>query len=233
MDDIHANQQPPPLHLVRAHEDAPPWQADPRPTLWQLLRIWIAIGLASFGGGSSTLLLIQREFTEKHRWLTMEEFTRYWNLCIMTPGINLVAVTVLIGRKLGGVGGVLLSLAGLLVPSATITCLIAAAFKEIEHQAFIQAMLQGVVPATAGVMLLVAVNFARPLLRRGYQEGLPLLALSLAFMVLVALALIVFKISVALVVIAAALAGRLLFVHAPAEAAPATEGAGRDAEEVP
>ncbi|MBX5452091.1 MAG: chromate transporter, partial [Thermogemmatispora sp.] len=80
---------------------------EPLPSLWELLRIWILIGLQSFGGGSSTLLLIQREFTEKHRWLTIEEFARDWNLCIMTPGINLVAITVLIGRKLAGPWGVL------------------------------------------------------------------------------------------------------------------------------
>ncbi|WP_322480806.1 chromate transporter [Thermogemmatispora sp.] len=192
---------------------------EPLPSLWELLRIWILIGLQSFGGGSSTLLLIQREFTEKHRWLTIEEFARDWNLCIMTPGINLVAITVLIGRKLAGPWGVLVSLLGLLLPSATITALIAAGFQEIQHLAFIEAMFRGVVPATAGIMLVVAINFARPLLKQGYQEGPGMLALSLAFIVLVTLALIVGKITVVLVVLASALAGRFLFVRAPSLAA--------------
>src|ERR1700724_3996479 len=99
---------------------------------WQLFRIWASIGLQSFGGGASTTFLIQRTFIEKHSWLTMEEFLHLWNLCLLTPGINLVALTVLIGKKLGGAWGIVASLAGMLVPSAAITCLLAAIFKQIE-----------------------------------------------------------------------------------------------------
>ena len=85
---------------------------DPRPSKWLLFRIWASVGLQSFGGGASTTFLIQRAFIEKHRWLSMEEFMYFWNLCVLTPGINLVALTVLIGKKLGGVWGIVVSLAG-------------------------------------------------------------------------------------------------------------------------
>jgi len=102
---------------------------DPRPSKWQLFRIWASVGLQSFGGGASTTFLIQRAFIQKHRWLSMEEFMHLWNLCILTPGINLVALTVLIGKKLGGTWGIVVSLAGMLLPSAVITCLLAAIFK--------------------------------------------------------------------------------------------------------
>ncbi|MBX5455358.1 MAG: chromate transporter [Thermogemmatispora sp.] len=218
MNNFHADRQKPSTQPLPVTVDTTPAlqeTREPPPSVWELLRIWALIGLQSFGGGSSTLLLIQREFTERHRWLTIEEFARDWNLCIMTPGINLVAITVLIGRKLAGSWGVLVSLLGLLLPSAAITTLIAAGFQEIQHLAFVDAMFRGVVPATAGIMLVVAINFARPLLKQGYQEGIGMLLLSLAFIALVTLALIVGKIAVVFVVVASALAGRLLFVRAP------------------
>nr|BBH94165.1 hypothetical protein KTA_23640 [Thermogemmatispora argillosa] len=231
MDGFRTDQQKSSTQSLPASVSATPAclnSRDPLPSLWELLRIWILIGLQSFGGGSSTLLLIQREFTEKHRWLTIEEFARDWNLCIMTPGINLVAITVLIGRKLAGARGIVVSLLGLLLPSATITALIAAGFQEIEHLAFVDAMFRGVVPATAGIMLVVAINFARPLLKQGYQEGLSMLLLSLAFIALVTLALIVGKVTVVLVVIASALIGRFLFVHAPSLAATDQQPDGKE-----
>src|SRR2546423_3708850 len=112
---------------------------DPRPSKWLLFRIWASVGLQSFGGGASTTFLIQRAFIEKHRWLSMEEFMYFWNLCVLTPGINLVALTVLIGKKLGGVWGIVVSLAGLLLPSAAITCLFAATFLQVENDAAVQA----------------------------------------------------------------------------------------------
>src|SRR5438067_9367000 len=94
-------------HLRSTAQDSAP------PTLWTLLRIWAGIGLQSFGGGASTLLLIQRTFVEERAWVGADEMGRLWNLCLLTPGINLLALTVLLGRKLGGTWGIVASLVGL------------------------------------------------------------------------------------------------------------------------
>ena len=184
---------------------------DPRPGKWRLFRIWASIGLQSFGGGASTTLLIQRAFIEKHTWLSMEEFAHLWNLCILTPGINLVALTVLIGKKLGGTWGIVVSLAGLLLPSATITCLLAALFIQIEHIAAVQAIFRGVVPATGGIMLVVGLNFALPLIRKGYKEGYIYLLVSSVLLIACALAIIFLKLSVIIVILGAASLGTLFF----------------------
>lgn len=184
---------------------------DPRPGKWQLFRIWASIGLQSFGGGASTTLLIQRIFIEKHKWLSMEEFTHLWSLCLLTPGINLVALTILIGRKLGRARGIALSLAGLLLPSAAITCLLTAGFKAVENLPAVQAILRGVVPATGGIMLLVGLNFAQPLIRKGYKEGVLYLLLSSILVLASALAVILLKLSVVVVILGAAFLGALLF----------------------
>src|ERR1700694_2961497 len=182
---------------------------DPRPSKWLLFRIWASIGLQSFGGGASTTFLIQRAFIEKHRWLSMEEFIHLWNLCILTPGINLVAVTVLIGRKLGGAWGIAASLAGMLLPSALITCLLTAGFKSGEPLQAVQAILRGVFPATGGIMLLVGLNFALPLIRRGYKEGVLYLLASCVFIIACALAVVLLKLPVIAVVLGAIFLGAL------------------------
>jgi chromate transporter len=189
---------------------------DPRPSKWQLFRIWASVGLQSFGGGASTTLLIQRAFIEKHKWLSIEEFTYLWNLCVITPGINLVALTVLIGRKLGGVWGIVVSLAGLLLPSATITCLLAATYKQIENLAAVQAVLRGVIPATGAIMLLVGWNFALPIIRRGHKEGVLYLLGSSVVIIACALAIILLKISVIIIIPGAAFLGGLFFSPKPA-----------------
>ncbi|GCE18344.1 chromate transporter [Dictyobacter kobayashii] len=187
-------------------------QHDNQPGLWRLFLIWTGIGLQSFGGGATTNLLIQREFIEKRQWMTMEEYTHYWNLCLFAPGINLVALTILIGKKLGGNAGVFISLLGLLFPSATITCLIAAGFKQVEHVHSVQAILQGVVPATAGIMLLVGINFAQPQLLRAYKEGPLNLILSLGLIIMCTLAIII-KIPVFVVLSSTALLGVICFTR--------------------
>jgi len=181
------------------------------PGHWQLLRLWASIGLQSFGGGASTTFLIQRTFVERYHYLSAEEFTHFWSLCIPTPGVNLVAMTILIGRRLGGKWGILVSLVGLLVPSSAITCTLAALFQHIEHLAVVQAMLKGLVPASGALMLLVAGNFAWPILRTSAKEGTRMLLANGAVIVLCSLGVIVLKLSAILVVVSAIVLGALCF----------------------
>lgn len=192
----------------------------PRPGTLRLFRIWAIIGLQSFGGGASTTFLIQRTFIEKYSWLSMEEFLHLWNLCLLTPGINLVALTALLGKRFGGVRGIIASLAGLLLPSAAITCLLAALFLQIEHSAAVQAILRGVVPATAGIMLLVGVNFARPLLSRGQKEGWLFLLASAVIVLACACVIIFLQVSVVIVILGAVLLGALFFAPRPPAPVP-------------
>jgi chromate transporter len=140
-------------------------------TLWSLLALWSRISVQSVGGGSSTLFLIRREFIERHQWLSEEEYTRYWSLGQVPPGIILVAVCILMGRRLAGIGGIIVSLVGLLVPSAVLTALLTAGFALIQQVHLVQAMIRGVVPATAGVMLTISLQFALPPVRQSLQDG--------------------------------------------------------------
>jgi len=36
---------------------------------------------------------------EERGWVEEEEFARFWALCQIAPGINLIALTILIGEK--------------------------------------------------------------------------------------------------------------------------------------
>jgi chromate transporter len=177
------------------------------PTTWALLWIWSGIGLQSFGGGASTQLLIRRVFVERRRWVTDDELLGLWNLCQFTPGINLIALTILLGRRLGGPWGILASLAGMLLPSAAVTCLLAAGFEAIQHSAILHAVLRGVIPATAGIMAVVGLNFARPIIREARREGGWAIALAAALVAAGAAALIVLKLSVIVVLVGLALIG--------------------------
>ncbi|HEU5370570.1 MAG TPA: chromate transporter [Ktedonobacterales bacterium] len=201
---------------------------DPGPGTWQLFGIWARIGLQSFGGGASTTFLIQRVFIEKRRWLTMEEFLHLWNLCLLTPGINLLALTVLLGKKLGGTRGIIASLAGLLLPSAVITCLLAALFVQIEQEAAVQAALRGIIPATGGIMLLVGLNFARPLMQKAAKSGRRAVLLGSLLMIASALAIILLNVSVIVVVLGSLCLGALFFSSRSTPLLPKEQGGSHD-----
>ncbi len=176
-----------------------------------MLRLWSGIGLKSFGGGASTQLLIRRNFVDERGWIGDAELAHLWNLCQFTPGINLISLTILIGRKLGGTRGIVASVLGMLVPSAIVTCCLTAGFEALRHSAALHAILRGVVPATAGIMAVVAVGFARPVLVPVWKEGPASLLVSLLLIVATALAIVVLKVSVIVVVVIVALLGAAFF----------------------
>ena len=207
-----------------------------RPSLWRLFTIWASIGLQSFGGGASTTFLIQRAFIERYGWVTNEEFLRLWNLCQLTPGINLVGVTALLGKKLGGARGVVVSLAGMLAPSGAITCLLAAIFVQIERSATTQAVLRGVIPATGGIMILVLYNFAQPLIssgRKAGKAGLGKASLSVALTLISAVLVIAFNVSAIVVIVGLAVLGAFIFSPRQQGAAPVAEQIAEPGEEAP
>jgi chromate transporter len=203
-----------------------------RPGAWLLLRIWGGIGLQSFGGGASTTYLIYTTFVEKRGWLLPEEYNEFWNLCVMAPGINLVGLTILIGRKLGGTWGVLFSLAGLLVPSAAITCLLTAGFLSVQRFSATQAMLRGVIPATAGIMLVVGIKYAQPLVKELRAEGTARLTLGMGIVLLVFLAIILLQMMIPFVLIGAALLSIPVFTRSLPRPADIGEAEVQEKEEI-
>ena len=128
------------------------------PTVRALFWGWARIGAFSFGGGSSTLFLIRREFVEVRGWLDEAAFREDYALSKLVPGINIIAQSILIGRRIAGSPGVVASVAGLLLPAIFVTTILAATIAWVERFHAAQAALGGVIPATAGLTLALTVQ---------------------------------------------------------------------------
>ena len=133
----------------------------------ELVRAWITVGTQSVGGGQSTLLLMRRLIVDRHAWLTPREFTEFWALSQLSPGIHIVALAGLIGRRIAGWRGVAVAVGGMMVPAATITTLMTAAYVAIGDHPIARGALAGMAPAAGGMTLALALVMAREVRRRG------------------------------------------------------------------
>ena len=175
----------------------------PAPSLGTLFRLWLILGAQSFGGGAATLALIRQAVVDRHGWISEAEFSRDWALCRITPGINLLGLTILLGRRLAGIPGIALCLAGLLLPSVAITLLMTACYAQFRHLPAMQSALKGIIPGTVGVGLLTAYQLGKPLLTEARQEGQGSFTVSAALLVGSGLAVAVWHLPVVLVLCAA------------------------------
>ncbi len=136
------------------------------PSSRYLLRTWFLLGLQSFGGGMATLTLVRRTAVEQERWITEAEFSHFWSLVQLAPGINLLALIILIGRATAGWRGIAAALGGLLLPSVAITVALTALYSHFQHSTVVRDAAGGMIPAIVGLGLITAWQIARPLLWR-------------------------------------------------------------------
>jgi chromate transporter len=141
------------------------------PSVREQLRVWVAIGSQSLGGGSSTLYLMRQRLVDRGRWLTTAAFVQDWTISKLTPGMTIVALAALLGRRMDGLRGAAISVGGLLIPAGIITALMTGGYGLIRDQPLAQAALLGMGSVTIGMTIGVNSNLARTAVRPG-RRGL-------------------------------------------------------------
>jgi chromate transporter len=179
--------------------------APPRPSLWQLGRTWFAIGSQSLGGGPSTSYMIRSLMIERTKWVPFETFRESWIIGQASPGIHLVALAGLLGHYLCGMWGILVAVAAFVVPSAIITTFFTAGLLQVEQFPVVQWMLRGIIPATAGMTLALAIFFGRGTARKG-KIGL----IDWAVVIVAAILVGVVKAPVVLILLGGAIVGAVM-----------------------
>lgn len=140
-------------------------------TTAKLFLTWLQIGFTSFGGGATTQYLIQEKFIYQHKWITDEEYAGIIGMCQITPGINIFAYTILIGKKLAGALGIFVSLMGLVLPSAAITVAITTIYTSISKYTRVRSALQTMFAAVLGISLATSWRNVRPIVVKNYKRG--------------------------------------------------------------
>jgi chromate transporter len=115
----------------------------------------LRIGATAFGGGSATIIAM-RQLTLRKGWLTEEEFLETVVLSRVTPGITILAQVILIGKKVDGVRGIVGALTGMLLPSITITILLARLYIALQDKPWSKHPLELVAAVAAGFAVALA-----------------------------------------------------------------------------
>ncbi|AIQ28999.1 MULTISPECIES: chromate transporter [Paenibacillus] len=127
--------------------------------LWELLLVFIKVGLVSFGGGYAVITLIQREVSEKG-WMGSGAFQEIVSLAGMAPGSIATNTATLIGYSKAGLGGAIAATVGIILPSLIIVICIAVFFLKLQSNDWVRSSFYGLRPIVTGLILYAAVHFA-------------------------------------------------------------------------
>ncbi|MGI9416575.1 MAG: chromate efflux transporter [Geminicoccaceae bacterium] len=179
------------------------------PSFAEALRIWVRIGLLSFGGPTAQIALMHREVVERKGWLGEQTFLNALSFCMLLPGPEAMQLATYTGWRLHGLRGGLA--AGLLfvLPGAVLVLILAAIYAAFGEVALVQAVFVGIKSAVLVIVIEALLRVARRALKRRIDWAIA----ALSFVAIFFLAL-----PFPLVILLAALAGFFAVTGNAAEA---------------
>ncbi|OUO53907.1 chromate transporter [Parabacteroides sp. An277] len=134
--------------------------------IWfQLLYVYLKIGILGFGGGYAMLSLIQADVVDRYGWISLQEFTDIVAISQMTPGpigINsatYIGYTAILNAgyppEIAILGSVLTTVA-VCLPSFLLVLFISYYFAKFRHNQYVEAAFLGLRPVTVGLIAAAA-----------------------------------------------------------------------------
>jgi len=135
----------------------------------EVFRIFLRLGLTSFGGPIAHLGYFRREFVERRAWLDEATFAAIVAFCSVLPGPTSSQTGMLIGLMRAGGGGAFAAWLGFTAPSAFAMTLIALALHALQAHGGVSGsgwfagLLAGLTAAAAAVVAQAVLSLARSL----------------------------------------------------------------------
>ena len=125
------------------------WAPD---TWWSLFGHFLALSLMSIGGAITLVPDMHRRLVVDSGLLGDVDFTSSIALAQAAPGPNVLFVA-LMGWYAGGVGGAIVSMVGIMLPSTTLALSVSRWVSTRKHWLSVQAFQAGMIPVTIGLLL--------------------------------------------------------------------------------
>ncbi|MCL2112244.1 MAG: chromate transporter [Clostridiales bacterium] len=123
------------------------------------------ISLFTVGGGYAMVPLVADMATEKRGWLTEEEMMDCLTVAQSLPGGVIVNMSTYIGKKVGGVLGMLAAVVGVVFPTATLAVIIGVMLGNIGDNVYAMGAVQGAKAAAVGLVLAVFIKTGKAFLK--------------------------------------------------------------------
>ena len=121
-------------------------------TLLDLAMVYGQLSLLAFGGANAVIPEMQRQVVDVHHWMSAHEFAALYALAQAAPGPNMMVVS-LVGWRVAGVWGALVTTGAVAAPSSILTLLVSGVWYRFKDAKWRKALQAGLQPVTAGLIM--------------------------------------------------------------------------------
>lgn len=131
------------------------------PTFLEALKVWLKIGLLSFGGPAGQIALMHKVLVEERRWIDERRFLAALNFCMLLPGPEAMQLATYVGWRLHGIAGGLA--AGLLfvIPGACLVLALSMLYAAFGKLPLIESVFLGIKAAVLAIVFEALIKVAK------------------------------------------------------------------------
>jgi chromate transporter len=202
---------------ARERRAAPAAEAHPVP-FGEAFRVWLKIGLLSFGGPAGQIALMHRMLVEERRWIGEARFLHALNYCMLLPGPEAMQLATYVGWLLHRLKGGLLAGALFVLPGFFVILGLSALYAGYREVPAVAAAFYGIKAAVLAVVIEALIRIGRRALTHPLAWALALTAFVAIFFLAVPFPLIVLGAAVVGPILARAVPGAFAERKRPAGA---------------
>lgn len=160
------------------------------------------VALITHGGGYAMVGVIEDDLVNKQKLMTDNEFIETISICQSFPGPLAVTSSLFVGYRIAKLPGAIAALLGALLPPFVFVFILSTCFINFQHNLYVEYILKGIDATVPMLMLLAVVNFGKKMKKSTHNIIISLIAL---------IALGVFNVNPAFIVIASAIYGIIVY----------------------
>ena len=168
--------------------------------LWTLFSSMFYISAFTFGGGFVIATFVKKKFSDELGWIDESEMLDLIALAQSAPGAIAVNVAILVGWKVFGLLGMLISVLATIMPPMIILTIVSFIYNLIADNVYVAMFLKGMQAGVAAIIISVSIDLAIKVIKEKsiFYDVLIIVAFVLSF---------VFKVNVVILIISALLIG--------------------------
>lgn len=167
---------------------------------WVLVKSTFMLSAFTIGGGYVIVPLMQKKFVEELNWIDSEEMLDLVALGQSMPGALAVNTSILIGYRIAGIPGALITLLGTVSPPLIIITIVSYFYMSFRDNPVVDSLMLGMQVGVVAVILNVVFNMVKDVLKR--KDSVNILILVGAF-----IAAFIFDVSVIGIIFVAGILG--------------------------
>lgn len=160
----------------------------------------------TFGGGYVMIPLMRKKFVDQYKWIDEKEMLDLIAIAQSSPGAIAVNAAILVGYRLGGGVGALITILGTVLPPLLILSVVSIAYTEFRDSRVVKYVLRGMQAGVAAVIIDVVVTMVKDVLKE--RKVLPVVVMTGSF-----ITAFFFHVNVAFVILASGMIGGMAMYY--------------------